>query len=84
MSFNAKRECEAYNTAMEEADSDGLAKEMYKCFQAASVKLKRREAKLVSFVNTHNITRYPEREWIGLWNRSVSAKAVWANRKAVR
>lgn len=78
----AKRECEAYNTAVEEADDEGLAREMYKSFQSASVKLKNREAKLKQFVADNGIARYPEREWIGKWDRSVSGKAVWANRKA--
>ena len=78
----AKKECSTYNAAMDAAENDGLKDELYKEFQRASVKLKNREAKLEAFVSEHSRTRRRDLEWTAGWNRSVSAKAVWANKKA--
>ena len=80
----AKKECSTYNAAIEAADNDGLREELYKDFQQASVKLKNREAALQRFIDETGRTRLNDREWTGGWNRSVSSKAVWANRKAKR
>lgn len=77
----AKLECVTLNAAMEAALSDG-EKELYRAdFERASVKLKRREAKLMEFLDSTGRSREAFREQVGGFNRSVSSKAVWANRK---
>ncbi len=81
---NAKKECSTINAGMEAAENDDLKDELYKEFQRASVKLKNREAALQRFIDETGRTRLNERGWTGGWNRSVSGKAVWANRKALK
>lgn len=81
---NAKKECSTINAGMEAAENNGLKDELYKEFQRASIKLKNREAALQRFIDETGRTRLNEREWTGGWNRSVSGKAVWANRKALK
>lgn len=78
----AKKECTIYNAAIEETNNDALKNELYKEFQKSSVKLKNREAKLETFISENNRTRRRDLEWTASWNRSVSTKAVWANKKA--
>lgn len=78
----AKKECSTLDAAMKAAQSDELHDELYKEFQRASVKLKQREARLREFIDETGRTRLRDREWTGAWNRSISSKAVWANRKA--
>lgn len=77
----ARRECVTLNAAMEEADDDlrGLLRQD---FTRASVKLKRREATLSAFCQETNRTEDRQRLLVYGFNRSVSGKAVWANRKA--
>ena len=78
----AKRECVTYNAAAQSAQSDG-DREMYlHDFQGASVKLKNREERLRQYLDSTGRGREREREQVGGFGRSVSAKAVWANRKA--
>lgn len=84
---NAKKECVVNNAAMMAADEEGnyeLADDLYNDFQRASVKLKRREEKLNNFCAETGRSRSREREWKQGFNRSVSSKAVWANRKAMK
>ena len=78
----AKREVSTLNTATEAAKTDAEKAMYYADFQRASVKLKRREAALQSFLDENGRTRDWYRLQTGGWNRSVSAKAAWANRKA--
>lgn len=78
----AKREASTLNTAMESAKTEAEKAMYYDEFQRASVKLKRREAALQTFLDENGRTRDWYRLQTGSWNRSVSAKAVWANRKA--
>lgn len=78
----AKKECATYNAAMDAVANDGLYDELYREFQQASVKLKNREAALRQFLSETGRTRLNDREWTGGWNRSVSGKAVWADRKS--
>ena len=78
----AKREASTLNTAMEGAKTEAEKAMYYDEFQRASVKLKRREAALQAFLDENGRTRDWYRLQTGSWNRSVSAKAVWANRKA--
>lgn len=77
----AKKECVTYNAAMEKADK-GTAAEIKKDFDAAAVKLKRREDKLQTFLDETGRTRLTDRESVPGFGHSVSSKAVWANRKA--
>ncbi|MBR6102620.1 MAG: phage minor capsid protein [Ruminococcus sp.] len=79
----AKTECVALNQAVLSATDDQQEKMFREDFASASVKLKRREAALKAFISQNPIlNRQPEREWKSGFNRSVSAKAVWANRKS--
>lgn len=78
---SAKKECGVYNSAMEATKDEELRNELYDEFQKASVKLKRREAKLEEFISQSGNVREREREQTASWSRSVSSKAVWANRK---
>lgn len=80
----AKKECIVYNAAMESATNDTLKDELYQDFQKASVKLKQREAALQRFIDETGRTRLRERESTGKWNRSISSKAVWANKRRKR
>lgn len=84
---SAKREVMTWEGAVQAAKANGKeedANEAYAEFQRASVKLKRREAALTDFLNSTGRTREWYREQTGNWNRSVSAKAAWANRKATK
>lgn len=77
-----KRECVTYNAA---ANAANTAEEeaMYRAdFERASVTLKRREARLQSYLNSTGRQRDRTREQVGGFDRSVSGKAVWANRRA--
>lgn len=80
----AKREASTWNAAMESAKSEAEKAMYYDDFQKASVKLKRREAALQSFLDENGRSRDWYRLQIGGWNRSISAKAAWANRKATQ
>lgn len=80
----AKRECVVYKTAMDEATNDIARAEYEDAFTRASVKLKRREARLADWVEKTDGNREREREAVAGFDRSVSSKAVWANRKAQR
>ena len=80
----AKRECVVYKTAMDEATNDTARAEYEDAFARASVKLKRREARLADWVEKTDGNREREREAVAGFDRSVSSKAVWANRKAQR
>lgn len=78
----AKRECVVYKTAMDEATTDGARAAFQEDFTRASVKLKRREARLAAWVEQTDGNREREREAVAGFDRSVSSRAVWANKKA--
>ena len=78
----AKRECVVYKTAIDAADSDGARAAFEEDFARASVKLKRREARLEGWISQTRGNRERDREAVPGFDRSVSSKAVWANRKA--
>ena len=78
----SKKECVAYNSAIGSCKDDKLRADLEKDFARASVKLKDREARLKNFLEETKRTRYSEREQVLGFDRSVSSKAVWANRKA--
>lgn len=81
---DAKKECVVLNEAILASNSDELSEQLYRDFQQASVKLKRRERKLDEFCAETGRTRLNEREQSPGFGRSVSSKAVWANRKATK
>lgn len=78
----ARRECATLNSAIGSAGSEELKAMLQADFNAAAVKLKRREAKLEAFCEETHRTLYSNRVQVYGFNKSVSAKAVWANKKA--
>lgn len=77
----SKKECVTYNAALDACDDDQLRADLEKEFNRASVTLKNREARLKDFLRATGRTRYNEREQVYGFDRSVSSKAVWANKK---
>ena len=80
----AKRACTVYDAAVKGAATAGEEAAYREDFTNASVLLKRREAALQEYLDKTGRRRQREREMVGGFNRSVSSKAVWANRKAQR
>lgn len=78
----SRRECQTLDAAIQEAD-DELAEKLNRDFTAASVKLKRREARLSQYCRDNGLRYDGTRVSTYGYGRSTSAKAVWANRKAV-
>lgn len=78
----AKHECVAYRAAADSAQDPVLKQGFEQDFTRASVKLKDREERLKKWVEQTNSVREKGREYVPGFNRSVSQKAVWANRKA--
>ena len=76
----AKKECVVLDSAIKTADADA-AEQLSHDFQQASIKLKRRETQLSEFIDKTGRTRLNGREQSPGFNRSVSSKAVWANKK---
>lgn len=79
----SKRECLALDAAMAAASNDELRAIVKNDFTAASVRLKKREAALKEYLKHTARMRDASREVVNGFGRSTSAKAVWANRKAV-
>lgn len=79
----SKAECATLDQAVKSAKNETQEKMFKEDFAKASVKLKSREKKLTDYISAHpELNRQKEREWKGGFNHSVSAKAVWANRKS--
>lgn len=78
----AKRECATINEAIKGTTSSEIEATLKDDFTRASVKLKNRERALKDFIADSDMNRDTAREQVGGFDRSVSAKAVWANRKA--
>ena len=79
---NARLECVTLNAAMQAADSAELEEMLRSDFNAAAIKLKRREAKLHDFCEETKRRMYADRVQVYGFNKSVSSKVVWANKKA--
>lgn len=79
----SRRECQVYDAAMQEA-SEELAEKLQSDFNAASVRLKRREARLKQYCEDNGLSYDSTRVTTYGFGRSTSAKAVWANRKATQ
>lgn len=78
----SRKECYAIKAAIDATDDENLKRDLKADFTQASVKLKRREAKLKAFCKETDRTYRPDRVVTGQWNRSVSSSASWANKKA--
>ena len=78
----ARLECVTINAAISAASSEELENMLRSDFSAASVKLKRREAKLEEFCEETHRRMYSDRVQVFGFDHSVSSKAVWANKKA--
>ena len=77
----ARLECVTINAAISAASGEELENMLRSDFSAASVKLKRRETKLEEFCEETHRRMYSDRVQVFGFNQSVSAKAVWANKK---
>lgn len=78
-----KRVAAGFNAAAEAADSEELAKAMRDSFAAASVKLKGAEKELQDFLKQTGFLHDSSRVWVNGFGRSVSQKAVWADKKSL-
>ena len=78
-----KREAVAADTGAKNAESEELAKQFSDDFTQTSVKLKAREQKLKDFLNETGQLPDGSRVWSNGFDRSVSQKAVHANKKEV-
>lgn len=87
-----KRELAGYDSAIKETDNQDLKDHFQAEFDRKSVRLKKQEAKLKDFTNQTGLTRDRSREQVPAhydtkqgktvaFNKSVSQKAVWANKK---
>lgn len=77
----AKKSCVVHNAAMLAADTDSKRAMLREDFDAAAVILKRREAALKSYLEEIGRTADGNRVMVAGYNRSVSSKAVWGNRR---
>lgn len=76
-----KRALSAYDTGIKASDDEKMKNAFREDFNAASVKLKRQESALKDFAKQTGIDRKGNREQVLGFNRSVSSKAVQANKK---
>ena len=80
----SRRECAAYSAALAVSTEPQSRASLEQMFQQASVLLKKREAALNEYCAKTHRTKLPDRIWVPTFNRSVSARAVWANKRAQR
>lgn len=78
-----KRELAAYDEGIKSATDDSLKAELQTAFDRKSVLLKKQEAKLKDFTNQTGLYRDRSREQSYGFNKSVSQKAVWANKHKI-
>lgn len=78
-----KRKLSAYDEGIKTTDSDELRARLQEDFSASSVELKEIETELRDFLKQTGIDRQSVREQVLGFNRSVSSKAVHANKKAL-
>lgn len=77
----ARRECAAYAAARDAAKDPELKASLDNTFQEAAVRLKRREAALDDFLDQTGRTKLKDRLAVYGYDRSVSAKTMWAVKK---
>lgn len=77
-----KREAVAYDTAIKETNDEELKSKLKDDFNNTSKKLKDKEQFLANFTKETGIKRDKFREQVQGFNRSVSSKSSWANKKS--
>lgn len=77
-----KREAVAYDTAIKETDDEELKSKLKDDFTKTSKKLKDKEKALADFTKETGIKRDRFREQVQGFNRSVSSKSTWVNKKS--
>ena len=77
-----KREAVAYDTAIKETNDEELKSKLKDDFTNTSKKLKDKEQSLSDFTKETGIKRDKFREQVQGFNRSVSSKSTWANKKS--
>lgn len=75
-----KRELAGYDAGIQAADSESLKEELQTAFDRKSVLLKRQEAALKDFTRQTGLARDRAREQSFGFNKSVSQKAIYANK----
>ena len=78
-----KREALASDTARNNASDDALKQQFSDDFTAVSVKLKDKERQLEKFLKDTGNLPDNARVWVNGFNKSISQKAVWAEKKEV-
>jgi len=76
-----KRAVSAADTAVKNAPDEATAQQMQELFTAESVKLKKAEKELGSFLDQTGNLPDSTRVWVNGFGRSTAQRAVWANRK---
>lgn len=77
-----KRGAIAADIGIKNADSEELSKQFAEDFTKTSVKLKEKERKLKDFLNETGQLPDSSRVWANGFDKSISQKAVWANKKS--
>lgn len=80
---SCKRQVMAANMAVECAEDAAMRQTMQEEFAQQSVKLKAAEKELKTFLDKVGFLPDDTRVWVNGFGRSVSQKAVWANKKAL-
>ena len=75
-----KRELAGYDAAIAAATDEKTRAALQQEFDRASVKLKKQEGKLKDWIKEKELTPDPSRVQVNGFGRSVSQKAVWANK----
>ena len=78
-----KREISAYQTAIESTKNNQLKTDFETDFNLSSVKLKRQEKELSNFLKETGSLPDSSRIWSNGFDKSLSQKAVWANKKSL-
>ena len=76
-----RRELAGYDAAIAAATDEKTRAALQQEFDRASVKLKKQEGKLKDWIKEKELTPDPSRVQINGFGRSVSQKAVWANKQ---
>ena len=79
-----RRELAGYDAAITAATDGQTRAALQQEFDRASVKLKKQEGKLKDWTKEKELTPDPSRVQAGGFGRSVSQKAVWANKKGLK
>jgi hypothetical protein len=80
----SKRTLSGIDAAIDEAEDDETIETLRDGFESESVKLKEKEAKLKDFLRQTGRDAENDRVRVPGFGRSLSQRAVWANRRASR